>query len=443
LKFNSPHASHNLGHFRLSMSERGTASLDDNNDGLLAAIRVPAAERTSEQTKLIRDALEAHDTQLTALRSEQSAAKERAKSIDAAMPKVMVMNDRAEWRPTFMLTRGLYNQPGEKVTAEVPASLPPLADPQNANRLDLARWLVSRDHPLTARVTVNRFWQMLFGIGLVKTSEDFGVQGEYPVQRELLDWLAVEFMESDWDVKQLLRTIVNSDTYQRNSTIASAADFERDPDNRLLARGPRFRMPSWMLRDQALAVSGLLNPKLGGPPVYSYQPTGVWSEATFGKQSYQPSTGADLYRRSLYTFWRRIIGPTIFFDSARRQVCEVKPLRTNTPMHALTTLNDVTFVEAARVLAERALSHDMSDEDRMKWIAKRILCRPATADELAIWKRSLDRATRSFTDHPEDAVKFVSIGDSKRNESLTAVTHAAWTALCLNLLNLDETLTKE
>jgi len=443
LKFNSPHASHNLGHFRLSMSESGTASLDDNNDGLVATIRIPAAERSSEHTKLIRDALEAHDTQLTALRSEQSAAKERAKNIEAAMPKVMVMNDRAEWRPTFMLTRGLYNQPGEEVTAQVPASLPPLADPQNANRLDLARWLVSRDHPLTARVTVNRFWQMLFGIGLVKTSEDFGVQGEYPVQRELLDWLAAEFMESGWDVKHLLRTIVTSDTYQRGSMIASAADFERDPENRLLARGPRFRMPSWMLRDQALAVSGLLNPKLGGSPVYSYQPTGVWSEATFGKQSYQPSTGADLYRRSLYTFWRRIIGPPIFYDSARRQVCEVKPLRTNTPMHALTTLNDVTFVEAARALAEHALSHDMSDDNRMQWIAKRILGHPATADELIIWKRSLDRATRTFTDHPEDAVKFISIGDSKRNESLPAPTHAAWTALCLNLLNLDETLTKE
>ena len=443
LKFNSPNASHNLGHFRLMMSESGSASLEDNTVELLGAIRVPAAERTSEQTKLIRDTLESQDAQLTALRSEKAAATERVKNIEAAMPKVMVMKDRNERRPTFMLTRGLYNQPGEAVTAQVPASLPPLADPQDADRLDLARWLVSRDHPLTARVTVNRFWQMLFGTGLVTTSEDFGVQGEYPVQHELLDWLAAEFMESGWDVKHLLRTIVTSDTYQRSSDIVSAADHERDPENRLLARGPRFRMASWMIRDQALAVSGLLNSEMGGRPVYSYQPDGVWSEATFGARSYQPDKGAELYRRSLYTFWRRIIGPTIFFDSARRQVCEVKPLRTNTPMHALTTLNDITFVEAARVLAERALKQELSDDDRMQWIAKHVLCRQATADELTIWKRSLDRAVRTFTDHPKDAARFVSIGDSKRDESLPVATHAAWTALCLNLLNLDETLTKE
>lgn len=443
LKFNSTHASHILGHFRLLMSASQSASLDDNTDKLLAAIRTIPAERTSDQNKLIHEAFEAQDSQLTSLRSQRSALIDRVKNIEAAMPKVMVMKDREVRRPTFILERGLYNQPGVEVDAMIPASLPPLPDPQNADRLDLARWLVSRDHPLTSRVTVNRFWQMLFGIGLVKTSEDFGVQGEYPMHRELLDWLSVEFMESGWDVKHLLRTIVMSDTYQRSSVIASAADLERDPENRLLARGARFRMPSWMIRDQALAVSELLNSKSGGRPVYSYQPEGVWSEATFGKKSYPESTAEEVYRRSLYTFWRRIIGPTIFFDSARRQVCEVKPLRTNTPMHSLTTLNDVAFVEAARHLAEGALQQDVSNDDRMQWIGIRVLGRKARSEELAIWNRSLDRATLVFEAHPEDAIAFTSAGVSKRDENLPVVAHAAWTALCLNLLNLDETLTKE
>ena len=445
LKFNSPHASHNLGHFRLSYSDRSDASLDDTTDELLAALRNPPAERTVLQEKLIREAMEASDSDLAALRSELSTVRERMKTVEGALPRVMVMKDRNEPRPTFILDRGLYNQPGEPVVACVPESLPAIDvnAESTLNRLHLAKWLVSRDHPLTARVTVNRLWQMLFGIGLVKTSEDFGVQGEYPVQRELLDWLAVEFIESGWDVKHLLRTIVTSEVYCRSSVIGSATDFERDPENRLLARGPRFRMPSWMIRDQALAVSGLLNRRIGGRSVYPYQPEGVWAEATFGRKTYQQGEESDLYRRSLYTFWRRIIGPTIFFDSARRQVCEVKPLRTNTPMHALTTLNDVTFVEAARSLAELALMRDTADVDRMQWIATRVLCRPATETELFIWQRSLERAVKSFADQPDDALKFVSIGQSKRNESLSTETHAAWTALCLNILNLDETLTKE
>ena len=199
---------------------------------------------------------------------------------------------------------------------------------------------------------MNRFWQAIFGIGFVKTAEDFGVQAEYPAQRELLDWLAVEFMESGWDVKHLMRTIVTSETYRRSSAITSMERYELDPENRLLARGPRFRLPSWMIRDQALASSGILNDRQGGASVNGYQPEGVW-EASFGRKRYSQAKGRALHRRSLYTFWRRIVRPTMFFDSAKRQVCEVKPLRTNTPMHALITMNDVTYVEAARSLAEQ------------------------------------------------------------------------------------------
>ena len=223
----------------------------------------------------------------------------------------------------------------------------------------------------------------------------------------------------------------------------TSADYERDPENRLLARGARFRLPSWMIRDQALAVAGLLNPQIGGPPVYAYQPEGVWSEATFGKRKYSQDHGSALYRRSLYTFWRRIIGPPIFFDTARRQVCEVKPLRTNTPMHALTTQNDVTFVEAARVLAQLVLSQQVSTDDRFHLAAMRIFGRAPTSAELAIWHQSLARAEATFQNTPQDALALITFGASPHDSTLPVQSLAAWTAVCLNLLNTDEALTRE
>jgi hypothetical protein len=369
--------------------------------------------------------------------------KQRLDEARAGIPRVMVMEDMKEPRKTYLLDRGLYNQPGEEVHAAVPASLPPLPAGAEANRLGLSRWLVSREHPLTARVAVNRLWQTLFGIGLVKTAEDFGVQGEYPVQRELLDWLAAEYMESGWDTKALLRTILTSDVYRRSSVIESPAERERDPENRLLARGSRFRLPSWMIRDQALAASGLLQPAIGGSPVFPYQPEGIWSEATFGKKTYRQDDGAALHRRSLYTFWRRIVGPTEFFDTAKRQVCEVKPLRTNTPMHALTTLNSVTQVEAARVLAEKALEAGSDDDTRLRHAARRVLGRDLAAGEIAVWRRSLERSRAVFGADPGAAERFLAHGVTARPASLGVAEHAAWAAVCLNLLNLDETLTKE
>ena len=368
-------------------------------------------------------------------------AEAKLKRLEAAVPKVMVMADQKEPRKTFLLDRGLYNAPGKEVIAGVPAVLLPA--PEAKTRLDLARWLVSREHPLTARVAVNRIWQMLFGVGLVKTAEDFGLQSEYPVQRDLLDWLAAEYIESGWDTKALIKTIVTSETYRRSATIASPSDYERDPGNLLLARGARFRMPSWMIRDQALAVSGLLVNEIGGAPVYPYQPSGIWDEATLGKKTYPEGTGSSLHRRSLYTFWRRIVGPTEFFDTAKRQVCEVKPLRTNTPMHALTTLNSPTYVESAKFLAENVLRTDPDETIRFRTLARRLLARSPREEELSVWSRSLGRARQSFAEDPGAAKRFLAIGESGMSPDLDPAEHAAWTALCLNLLNLDETLTKE
>jgi hypothetical protein len=255
--------------------------------------------------------------------------------------------------------------------------------------------------------------------------------------------LAAEFMQSGWDVKGLIRTIVTSETYRRSSTISSFAEYERDPENRYLARGSRFRMPSWMIRDQALAVSGLLNPQMGGKAVYSYQPTGIWAEATFGKKKFRQDKGKALYRRSLYTYWRRIIGPTLFFDVAKRQVCEVKPLRTNTPMHALTIMNDVTYVEAGRALADILLRDAKDDDARLRLAVAKVLGRKPSAEELTLLKRSLERGIASFKEDPEAARRYLAHGDSKPTTEVPPATRAAWAALCLNLLNLDETLNKE
>ena len=443
LKFNSPHRHHNLGHFRLSSTDNPSPTLKVKEGKLIAALQVSLEKRNSSQKKTIREAFEEQDKALSNLRNRQKALEAKVVGIQKTLPKVMVMADMAKPRQTFMLDRGLYNQRGKVVTANVPTYLPSLPKKENPNRLDLARWLVARNHPLTARVTVNRFWQMLFGVGLVKTAENLGVQAEYPFHPELLDWLAAEFMESGWDVKGLIRSIVTSETYRRSSTISSLAQRKRDPNNRLLARGPRFRMPSWMIRDQALACSGLLNPQMGGKSVFSYQPTGIWAEATFGKKKYRQAQGKALYRRSLYTYWRRIIGPTMFFDVAKRQVCEVKPLRTNTPMHALTTMNDLTYVEAGRAMGDLVLLEAKDDEARLRLAMRRTLGRMPSPKEMMLCKRSLERATTSFKTDPEAARRFLSHGDSKLNSEIPPATRAAWAALCLNLLNLDETLNKE
>ncbi len=418
------------------------------------------AAPTAEQRRQI-EALERELAQLDAnggqsesdpkqIEEQRKQKQQQLDGLRKSLAKVMIMADRPDPRKTFMLDRGLYNKPGEEVTAAVPAMLPPLPADAPPNRLALARWLVASENPLTARVTVNRLWQQLFGVGLVKTTEDFGVQGEIPIHQELLDWLAVELRDNGWDVKQILRLIVTSHTYRQSSKNIAAADgstaslYELDPENRLLARGPRMRLPSWMLRDQALAASGLLVNEIGGPPVNGYQPPGIWEEATFGNKKYSQDHGQSLYRRSLYTFWRRIIAPTMFFDNASRQVCTVKLFRTNTPLHALLTLNDVTYVEAARALAERVLRDEAdSDKQRLDLVFRRLLARVPTDQERTILLGGLARSREQFQQDNTAAEQLLAVGESKRDDGLDAAEHAAWTTLCLAIFNLDEALTKE
>lgn len=407
-----------------------------------AALKLPARQRSSAQLQQLEKQWENEAGYVSQLQKLRRAIDSR-NGVQQSIPRVMVMADAPQPRQTFRLDKGLYDKPRDEVSAAVPASLPKLASGAPANRLGLAQWLVSRDNPLTARVAVNRLWQQFFGIGLVKTPEDFGVQGERPIHPELLDWLAAEFVESGWDLKRLCRLIVTSATYRQSSAV-SATLAERDPQNRLLARGPRFRMPSWMIRDQALAASGLLVRRIGGAPVNPYQPGDLWADITFDRKHFQQDHGEALYRRSLYTFWRRIVAPSLFFDSASRQICTVKHLRTNSPLHALTTLNDVTYIEAARALAERVLAAPAPDSGaRISAIYRYVLARSPTTDELSVLFTSLERLKSEFAADGQAAARFLTLGESKRNTSLDPVEHAAYTALASAVLNLDEALNKE
>jgi uncharacterized protein DUF1553/uncharacterized protein DUF1549/cytochrome c len=360
-----------------------------------------------------------------------------------SVTRVMVMDTLPQPRDTFMLVKGAYDKATDvKVTALTPATLPPMKPEAPKNRLGLAQWLVSRENPLTSRVTVNRFWQSFFGIGLVKTTEDFGAQGEKPSHPELLDWLAAQFMDSGWDVKALHRLIVTSSTYRQSSKVTPLF-YERDPENRLLSRGARFRLPSWMIRDVALSASGLLETKSGGPSVKPYQPEGIWEEATFGKIGYQQDHADSLYRRSLYTYWRRIVGPTMFFDNASRQYCAVRTLRTNTPLHALTTLNDVQYVEAARALAQRVMLANTNDAARLDHTYRLTLARRAKPDETALLLQRLEYLKTQFSENKESALNLLAVGESPHDPKLDPTEHAAWTALCELILNLDEAISKE
>lgn len=415
----------------------------DLSGNLVAALDREPGARNSDALREMVNYYQQRNPEYGNALTKLKAAVDRRDRLAALVPRVMIMDQLKTPRETFMLVKGAYDKPSEKVTVGTPAALPPMPKDAPANRLGLAQWLVDRQHPLTARVTVNRYWQAFFGTGLVKTAEDFGVQGELPSHPELLDWLAVEFIESGWDVKQLHKLIVTSAAYRQSSKVSPQL-VERDPDNRLLARGPRFRLPSWMLRDQALAVAGLLVEKQGGPPVKPYQPEGIWEEATFGKKKYVQDNGEALYRRSLYVFWRRIVGPTMFFDVSARQVCTVKTIRTNTPLHALTTLNDVTYVEAARAFAERMLKEGGDDRDlQIAWVFRRATARRPTDAEARMLAATFAKLHKEYAADPAAAAELLKVGESKRDASLDALDHAAATALCLTILNLDEVLTKQ
>lgn len=413
---------------------------------------IPAAQRTEVQRRALVAAYA-----IGVDRSDAGLRAALAKALDAeaktakGLSSVMVMEDlpAGQMRATYVLNRGQYDAPmkDREVRAGVPAVLPALAEGAPENRLGMAQWLVSRGHPLTARVTVNRIWQMLFGEGLVRTSEDFGLQGEMPSHPELLDWLAVELMESGWDVKALIRTLVMSGTYRQDSRLSRELR-ERDPENRLLARGPRFRLQGEFIRDAALKVSGLLNASIGGPSVKPYQPKGVWEEVALDTNlsKFVPDSGDKLYRRSMYTYWKRSSPhpALVTFDATTREKCTGRRSRTNTPLQALVTLNDPQFVEAARGLAERVLV-DSGDgvAERVRRMIRLVFGRDATERELGLLTTLAERARAEFVLDNDRAGRLLAIGESRRLERIPVADHAAWTVVANAVLNLDEFLVKQ
>ncbi|MEO2025416.1 MAG: DUF1553 domain-containing protein [Fuerstiella sp.] len=427
----------------LSAEEAAQVAVPESINQIVA---IELGRRSDAQTgKLTQYFVQHHasDEVREAHRETVDARRERVKFFES-IPTVMVMQEMESPRSTHILTRGQYDAPAQEVTAGVPDVLPSLPDGAPNNRLGFAQWLVAPNHPLTARVAVNRVWQMYFGTGLVKTTEDFGAQGDMPSHPDLLDWLATEFIRSHWDVKALHKLIVTSATYQQSST-ASAEMRNRDPENRLLARGPRFRLPAETVRDQALFISGLLAERVGGPSVRPYQPDGLWKEIA-STTNYEQSHGEDLYRRSLYTYWKRTVAPPtmVTLDATSRESCIVKRSRTNTPLQALALMNEVTFVEAARTLAQRIM-HDSehTTEQRIDQAFNRVTSRLPTVRERDVLSQAYDRYLKSFEDDPQAAEKLLSVGESSRDTNLHATELAAWTTLMSVILNLDEVVTKE
>jgi hypothetical protein len=359
----------------------------------------------------------------------------------------LIMQERADSQPlAHVLYRGQYDQMREEVHANTPSVLPPMTQAMPRNRLGLAMWIVDPANPLTARVTVNRFWQEIFGTGIVKTVEDFGSQGEPPSHPELLDWLAVDFRDSGWDVKRLFKTIVMSATY-RQSAATTPEKLMNDPQNRLLARGPRFRMDAEMVRDYALFASGLLQPEVGGPSVKPYQPSRIWETVAMEQSNtrhYDEDTGANLYRRSLYTFWKRAAPPPSMdiFNAPSRETCIVRRERTDSPLQALVTMNDVQFVEAARVLAQNAMRSDRRLDRELGYMSARLLARPLAKQEIDILTQSYRDFLAHYTAAPEDASKLLKAGASPADSTLPQPRFAALAMVANEMLNLDEALVK-
>jgi hypothetical protein len=359
----------------------------------------------------------------------------------------MVMSEMATPRDTFVMIRGDYEKPGDKVTPAVPVFLPPMPADAPRNRLGLARWLVDPSNPLTARVAVNRYWQMYFGTGLVKTAEDFGSQGEAPSHPELLDWLATEFVRTGFDVKAMQRLIVTSAAY-RQSSVATPALRERDPENRLIARGPRVRLEAEMIRDQALAVSGLLSTKMGGPSVKPYQPDGLWEQlsAFQGKKLFERSTGEDLWRRSVYSYWKRTVPPPsmTIFDAPTRESCVVRRQMSSTPLQALALLNDEMYIETARKFAERMVKEGGASEDeRLRWAMRLATSRPASEQEVKILEQGLNRRLAQYRADHASAEKLLAAGESPRDKAIDTAELAAYTTAASVILNLDEVITRQ
>jgi hypothetical protein len=409
-------------------------------------IAIPAARRTPSQTGKLRACfLDRYaPRELRQLAKRIALLREETQQLYESFPTVMVMQEMPAPRSTHILVRGQYDKPGERVTPGVPSSLPPLPTGLPNNRYGLAAWLMDPANPLTARVAVNRSWELLFGVGLVKTTEDFGSQGERPSHPELLDWLATEFVRTGWDVKGLLRLIVTSTTYRQSSRVTPEL-ARRDPENRLLARGPRFRLTAEMIRDQALAASGLLVEHVGGPSVKPYQPDGLWSEIATDTQ-YDQDHSEKLYRRGLYTYWKRTVSPPTMatFDAPAREMCTVNQVRTNTPLQALTLMNDVTFVEASRVLAERMLlSGGATPAERLRYGFRLTTSRRPKPAEEAILLRSLEHHLARYRANPSAAKALAATGESSPSSRLDPTDLAAHTAVAGLILNLDEAVTRE
>ncbi len=420
---------------------------------VVALLTKPEAERTDADKKALAKELRQHYNiriqstlidKIPLLKTSDDLAKKLAEYKGEFLPRVMIMSDENP-RETSILGRGDYLSPTEKVSFNTPSFLPPLPKDAPTNRLGFAKWLVSADNPLTARVQVNRMWQHFYGVGIVKTAEDFGVQSEYPIHSPLLDWLAVEFQNQRWSMKAMHRLIVSSATYRQSSKFTDEIR-KRDPENRLFARASRFRMPSMVLRDWALAIGGLLDERIGGKPVYPYQPDEIWESLAITKErdfTYPTSQGSDLYRRSLYTFWRRTVGPANMFDASNRQTCRVKPSTTSTPLHALTTLNDPTWVEASRALVEKLITSGKETSDRLANAFRRVTMRVPSDKELAALLRMYQRQAELYRADPDGAKALLAVGDSERDSLLDPIEHAALATVCLAILNLDESLTRE
>jgi len=404
-----------------------------------------ASKRAPAEARKLRAAFleSALPEDLRKVRFAAREAERKLAALEASIPTVMVMREAEEPRQAHVLNRGVYDAPGEPVEPGAPEALPPLPGGMEPNRLALAKWLVDPQNPLPARVTVNRFWQMFFGRGIVKTVEDFGSQGEWPSHPELLDWLAVEFVESGWDVQRILKTIVMSNAYRQSSRTTPEL-LERDPENALLARGPRVRLPAPAIRDQALAAAGLLNDKLGGPPVKPYQPAGLWKELS--GTAYTPDEGEKLYRRSLYTYWKRTVAPPAMaaFDASDREVCTVRQTRTNTPLQALNLMNDVTYLEAARKLAERMM-HEAgpSPEDRIERGFRLAASRAPENGEVRALTGLYTKLLEDYRADEFEAEQYLAQGESPRDDTLDVAELASYASVASLILNLDETITKE
>lgn len=429
-----------------------TTGTDDGTDlpaPIVAALAEPDGTRSPETTAKLWAYCAQDADDLRPTRIALANLEDRLAALTGKHP-TMVMNIAAKPRETFILNRGDYAQPtDQKVSPATPAILPPMPEGAPANRLGLAQWLTLRDHPLTARVAVNRIWKLFFDSGLVASAADFGTQGEWPSHPELLDWLAVDFVAHGWDVKRLVTQIVTSQTYQRSSA-TPAALLERDPQNRLLARGPRFRLPAEFIRDGALKVAGLLVPRIGGPSVNPYMPVDLWREVShYGStpatsQTFVQDHGEKLYRRSLYTYLKRTAPPPNMtaFDATNREVCVVSRSNTTTPLQALVLLNDTQFVEAARVFAERILAQPGDDTARLRWAFSEAVSRPPQSTELRVLSSTLARERQRYAANESAARALLAVGEAPRNRNLDAPEHAAWTQVATLLLNLSETITR-